>query len=293
MKRYFVLPGLTTVIVAGLIVWGYLNRFQMPVLDPRGPIALAESHVILITVLLCAVVVVPVFLMLFIFAWMFRASNPNAKKEHKPNWDHDNALAEFAWWVVPSLIIAFLGLVAWQSAHELDPYLPIKSDVAPITVQVVALDWKWLFIYPDQGIATVNYLEFPENTPVHFEITSDAPMNSFWIPSLGGQIMAMPGMQTQLNLAADGTGEYNGMSANISGRGFAGMTFKAKSVSSSDFDAWVKSIRTKNNPLNESTYEALVKPSEYVPVSYYAPIDQSLYTKSITKYMDMTSTNSP
>jgi cytochrome o ubiquinol oxidase subunit 2 len=227
-----------------------------------------------------------VFALLFFFAWKYRASSPQTRAGHSPNWDHDNYLAEFAWWLVPTVIIAVLGVIMWRSAHALDPYQPLQSSKAPLTVDVVALDWKWLFIYPSLGIASVNVLEMPENTPVHFYLTADAPMNSFWIPSLGGQIMVMPGMQTQLNLMASREGSFNGFSANISGEGFSGMAFTAKSVSQDEFTQWAQSIEdASSTPLTPAAYAALAQPSEYNPVAYYSLTNENMYTTVIDKFM--------
>jgi cytochrome o ubiquinol oxidase subunit 2 len=175
--------------------------------------------------------------------------------------------------------------VAWHSSHEYDPYQPILSNNAPITIDVVALDWKWLFIYPQQGIATVNMIEVPVNTPVHFQLTADAPMNSFWVPNLGGQIMVMPGMQTQLNLMATNAGTYSGLSGNMSGKGFAGMKFSVKVVSQDDFSSWVQSVQQHSNSLTQSAYRELALPSENNPVATYAPIDLNLYNSIIMNYM--------
>ena len=165
------------------------------------------------------------------------------KAKHAPDWEH-NYIAEYCWWGVPIVIIVILAVTTWKSSHDLNPFKPIESEKKPLAIQVVALHWKWLFIYPEQGIATVNFVQFPEKTPINFEITSDAPMNSFWIPQLGGQIYAMPAMRSKLHLIANEIGSFRGVSANISGKGFAGMTFTAKSSSEEDFDAWVQSGKT-------------------------------------------------
>ncbi len=255
----------------------------MAVLDPAGPVAFQERSIILFTFALCAIIVVPVFLMLFFFAWKYRASNFKTISHHLPEWDHTRS-AEIICWIVPSVLIAILAVLAWQSSYALDPYKPLNNQV-PMTVQVIALDWKWLFIYPSQGIASVNLLEIPENVPVRFELTADAPMNSFWIPQLGGQIMAMPGMSTQLNLMADRTGDFNGFSGNISGEGFAGMAFIVRSVSQSDFDAWVQSVYQSNNPLDVDSYAALAAPSTYNAVAAYSSVQENLYTSVIMQYM--------
>ena len=229
----------------------YLRGANVAILEPAGPVAAGEKNVIVVTFFLCALVVIPVFGMLFAFAWRYRASNPIAHIEHHPTWDHYNWVAEIIWWVIPAIIVAILGVIAVQSSNALDPYRPLQSNVPTLTIDVIALDWKWLFIYPQQGIASVNLVEFPENTPVHFYLTADAPMNSFWVPQLAGQIMVMPGMTTQLNLSASRTGDFNGFSANISGEGFAGMTFTARSVPQTQFEQWVASVQASSSPLSQ------------------------------------------
>jgi cytochrome o ubiquinol oxidase subunit 2 len=285
MNKNFIGLGIAALIMIGIAVFGFTHSAEMVVLNPQGPVGLEERWVIDVTILLSAVVVIPVFFMLFMFAWQFRANNPKAHRTHDPNWDHDSIWAELVWWCVPTVIVIFLSFVAWKTTYELDPFKPLQGGAPPLMIQVVALDWKWLFIYPQQGIATVNMVEFPANTPVHFYITSDAPMNSFWIPSLGGQIMAMPGMTTQLNLLANNEGSYTGLSSNISGDGFAGMGFTVHSVSPTAFSAWVQSVKQSGTPLTTDSYDALAKPSEYNPVSVYSSIDSGLYTANVMKYM--------
>ncbi len=237
MIRNLILPAIAGLIIVGLVVFAYLHGADLRVLNPQSPVGLEERWVIGMTVALAAIVVAPLFIALFVFAWKYRASNSNDAGPHQPNWDHDSWLAEFVWWLVPAVIVVGLCVIAWQTTHQLDPFKELQGNGPSMTIDVVALDWKWLFIYPEQGIATVNMVEFPQNVPVHFYITSDAPMNSFWIPSLGGQIMAMPGMTTQMNLLANSQGDFNGFSSNISGDGFAGMAFTAKSVSDEDFQS--------------------------------------------------------
>ncbi len=285
MNRNYLLPCIAALVLALAGVFLYLHSGDLAVLDPKGPVASEERWIIVVTVLLCSIVVIPVFILLFYFAWKYRETNPKAVYHHQPDWDHLNGAAEFVWWLVPSVIIFFLSIVAWQGSHALDPFKPLLGSGPPITVEVVALDWKWLFIYPQYGIASVNMLEFPVESPVHFEITADAPMNSFWIPSLGGQIMAMPGMDTQLNLEATSLGSFRGLSGNLSGEGFAGMTFTAQSVSQSDFDNWVQVIKETSAPLTPSAYSALEAPSSYSPVAYYSPVDSGLYTGVMMKFM--------
>ena len=177
--------------------------------------------------LLSLVVVIPVFAMTIYIVWRYRESNQKAK--YSPDWDH-NSKVETIWWLIPTLLIVVLSVVTWNSSHSLDPFKPIKSSVKPLRVQVIALQWKWLFIYPEQGVASTNILELPVDRPINFEVTADAPMNSFWIPQLGGQIYAMAGMSTQLHLMASEAGTYAGASANLSGKGFAKMKFDTKAV---------------------------------------------------------------
>jgi cytochrome o ubiquinol oxidase subunit II len=284
-RQYLFLPCIAVLLVAGVALFAHFHGATIPILEPSGPVALGERWVIIVTLLLCAIIVIPVFLLLFYFAWKYRADSPRASIHHRPDWDHDSKLEEFLWWLAPTAIIAILGVIMWQSAHQLDPYRPLQSANAPLTVDVVALDWKWLFIYPAQGIASVNLLEIPQDVPVHFYLTADAPMNSFWIPSLGGQIMVMPGMQTQLNLMASKEGTFNGFSGNISGDGFSGMAFTAKAVSPDDFNAWVAAAQASSTPLTTSVYSVLALPSEYNPVAYYSAPNGDLFTSIIMQYM--------
>jgi cytochrome o ubiquinol oxidase subunit 2 len=274
-----VVLGLAAVAVAVI----YLGSVNIPVLQPRGIVGQKERDLMYISLLLSLIVVVPVFVMLFIFSWKYREGNLKPKK-YQPDWD-GSRLYESVWWSIPFALIAVLAVITWSSSHDLDPFKPLSAQAPPLEVQVVALDWKWLFIYPKQSIATVNFVEFPVNTPVDFKITSDAPMNSFWIPQLGSQIYAMPGMSTQLHLMAGKAGSYNGKSANISGKGFAGMTFTAKAASNDDFQSWVKNIHSQNSDLTDEEYNQLAKPSQNNPVAYYGSVDSELYGSVIEKYM--------
>lgn len=234
-NRYPRLLGLLPLL--GTLLLGGCN---MTLLNPTGQVGLEQKNLIITATLLMLLVVVPVIVMTFLFAWKYRASN--TKATYTPKWNHSTKI-EIAVWTVPVLIIIALGYITYKSTHELDPYRPIESDVKPVTIEVVALDWKWLFIYPEQGIATVNKIVFPAHTPINFKITSDAVMNSFFIPGLGGQIYAMAGMQTKLHLIADRNAEMEGISANYSGAGFTGMKFKAIATSQEDFDAWVSEVK--------------------------------------------------
>lgn len=281
-RRYKILISLLVGIVVVGIAAFLLSRGDMPVLNTQGLIANKQRDLIVFTVLLSLVVVVPVFLLLFLIAWRFRSGNTKAK--YRPDWDHNHAL-EFIWWGLPFLIIVILSVVIWASSHSLDPYRPIESDKKPVIVQVVALQWKWLFIYPELGIAAVNEVNFPVDTPVNFKITADAPMNSFWIPSLGGQVYAMSGMSTKLHLMADNVGDYKGVSANISGKGFAGMKFVAHAQTDKGFDAWLRQAKQSDKKLDARTYEELVKPTENVPVATYVLTEPGLYDTIVNKYM--------
>ncbi len=275
---FFFLSAIAILLAAILIPYAVTGA----VLNPKGIIALEERDLIVIATVLMLVVVIPVFVMTFAICWKYRASKKDA--EYAPNWDND-ILAETIWWGFPCLIILILSIVTWFSTKALDPFKPLESDITPIQIQVVALDWKWLFIYPEQKIATVNYFQFPELTPVNFEITSDAPMNSFWIPQLGGQIYAMPGMRSKLHLMADEAGDYRGSSANISGYGFAGMVFTAKATKQADFDKWVQSVKQSAPPLGLNEYISLAKPSSYNPEASYTLKDDDLYDQIIMKYL--------
>lgn len=264
--------------VVGIAALWFLFTADIAVMNPKGLIAEKERDLIVIATLLMLIVVIPVFILTFWIAWKYRADKGS---KYTPNWDFSWAL-ESLWWGIPCVIVAALAVINWKACHELDPFKPIDSKVKPMTIQVVALQWKWLFIYPEQGIATVNFVQFPEKVPIHFEITADAPMNSFWIPQLGGQIYAMPGMRSSLHLIANEAGSYRGSSANISGEGFSGMTFTAKSSSQAEFNEWIESL--KNSPSLQ--YDKLVEPSEYNPAAFYLLEEKGLFDKIMMKYME-------
>jgi cytochrome o ubiquinol oxidase subunit II len=261
-----------------------LSGCNMTLLDPKGQVGLDERNLIITATLLMLLVVVPVIVMTFLFAWKYRASNTDAV--YTPKWSHSTKI-EIAVWAVPVLIIIALGYVTYKSTHALDPYKPLESDVKPITIEVVALDWKWMFIYPEQGIATVNKIVFPAHTPINFKVTSDSVMNSFFIPALGGQIYAMAGMQTKLHLIANQNAEMDGISANYSGAGFTGMKFKAIATSQEDFDAWVSEVKKAPKQLEKAEYEALSKPSQNNPVELYSSVTPNLFQIIVDKYEGM------
>jgi len=258
----------------------FLAIADIAVLQPKGMIGEKQRDLLWIATVLMLIVVLPVFFLTFAIGWKYRAE---ANAEHKGEWDH-SFLAECVWWGVPCVIILILGFFTWKGCHELDPFRPIPNK-KEMKIQVVALQWKWLFLYPEEKIATVNYVRFPKDTSIHFEITSDAPMNSFWIPQLGGQIYAMPGMRSELYLIADETGEYRGSSANISGKGFASMTFQTIATSEEEFLNWVGSVKDSPNVLNSQEYQKLLEPSEYNPPAFYVLGDEGLFDQTITKYI--------
>lgn len=270
------------VIVIG-VAWLYLSRVNIPVLEPRGPVADKEFRLLLLISGSMLIVAVPVFILLAYVVWRYREDNPKHGK-YEPDWEHSRWL-EGLWWAIPSFLITIFSVITWHATYSLNPYLPLASKTPALKIQVVALDWKWLFIYPDQHIATVNYFEFPNHTPVHFYLTSDAPMNSFWLPQLSGQIFAMAGMQTQLYLASDVKGTYIGRSANISGAGFADMQFKAISVNSSSFVRWVSRVKNSSPALSTMAYASLAKPSSSYPSANYSNPAQNLFELIMAQYM--------
>lgn len=264
-----------------LVAWFMLTH-DVAVLNPEGQIGEKQRDLLVIATLLGLIVIVPVFVMTAMIAWKYRAGNTKAKYE--PDWDHSR-LFETIWWGVPIAIILVLGVITWKSSHDLDPYRALDSEVKPLRVQVIAMQWKWLFIYPEQQIASVNYLHIPEKTPINFEITSDAPMNAFWIPKLGSQVYAMSGMTTKLHLIANNTGTYQGSSANISGEGFADMVFTTKASSRDEFDIWVGQTQARSKSLDAASYDELARPAIAKENFAYSLGDDNLYDRVIMKYM--------
>ncbi|GAB4189956.1 MAG: ubiquinol oxidase subunit II [Simkaniaceae bacterium] len=283
MKKAFKITFLALIVVGVIALAGlYISTHQIPVLNPSGMIAVKEKDLIVTASLLMLIVCVPVFIFALVFS--IRYKEGTGKGKHTPDWEH-NYIAEYFWWGVPFIIIVILAVLTWKSSHQLNPFKPIENGKKPLTIQVVALEWKWLFLYPEQGIATVNYIKFPEKTPIAFEITADAPMNSFWIPALGGMIYAMPTMRSKLHLIADKTGSFRGLSSNFSGEGFAGMKFEAVSTTEEDFAQWVSQVRSSGKNLGMAQYEQLAKPSQYDPVSVYNLVDLDLFDQILEKYL--------
>lgn len=277
------LIGIVALVIGFVGSIGFLlTRPNVLVFQPAGLIASEQRQLFILATLLMLIVVIPVFIMTGLFAWKYRESNTTAN--YQPDWDHNRWL-EAIWWGIPLAIIVALGVIIWQSSHKLDPYRPLDDARRPVKVQVVALQWKWLFIYPDYDVATVNYLHIPEDRPINFEITADAPMNSFWIPQLGGQVYAMAGMQTKLHLIADTPGIYAGSSANISGEGFSDMKFNVIATSNSDFQQWVQSLKSQSNSLGVSEYQKLAQPTRDTSRQSYWLREDDLYNKIVMQYM--------
>ncbi len=257
-------------------------REKIAVLFPQGIIGLKERNLLFIIQALMLLVIIPVYILTFIFSWKYRADNPKAK--YDPDLV-DNRLAEYIWWGIPIVMTLIVSVLTWVKTHELDPFKPIPSHNKEMTIQVVALQWKWLFIYPEEKIATVNFVQFPKETPIRFVITADAPMNSFWIPHLGGQIYAMPKMKTELHLIADAVGDFRGSSANLSGEGFAGMTFITRASTDEDYHRWVESAKQSSKALDLKEYDKLAAPSQNNPVEIFQLKDETLFEEIINKYM--------
>lgn len=283
MKRFGKIAVLP-LIISGLIVlgWWLLKDVQMDVLQPQGDIALQQRNLLIFTLLLGLMVIAPVFTLLAVFAVKYRDTNKKARYE--PEWAHNTKL-ELVWWGIPILIIIVLGIVTWVTTHQLDPYKKIESDKQTVKVQVVALQWKWLFLYPDHGIATVNHMPVPEKTPITFALTADAPMSAFWVPALGSQIYSMNGMTSELNLIADRPGSYRGYTTNINGEGYASMTFTVRAQTDAAFQQWLIEAKKSAKDMDAKVYEELAKPSKQNKEATYTLKNKDFYDTIINKYM--------
>ncbi|KEQ25886.1 ubiquinol oxidase subunit II [Paenibacillus tyrfis] len=251
------------------------------VLDPKGPIAEQQRDLMLISTVLTCIIIVPVLVLTAIIVWRYR-DKKGRKAKYTPDWEHSTKL-ETIWWGIPIVIITILGIITIKSTYALEPSKPLVSDKKPLTVQVTSLDWKWLFQYPEQGIATVNHVQIPKGVPVRFEITADAPMNSFWIPQLGGQMYAMSGMAMTLYLQADEQGQYWGSGANFTGKDFAKMFFDVKSTSQEEFDQWVREVKASSPALTLEGYKQLALPSAS-DVKTFSAFPEGLFNMTVTKY---------
>ena len=287
MRPLKTLSGLLLLATAAL-----LAGCDTVLLNPSGDIAAQQGRLIVVSTVLMLLIIVPVIALTLLFAWRYRASNKAAT--YAPDWDHSTQL-ELIIWAAPLLIIIALGAVTWISTHTLDPYRPLQRldaqrpvtpDTPVLTVEVIALDWKWLFIYPEQGIATVNELAAPVDVPIRFKITSSSVMNSFYIPALAGQIYAMPGMETKLHAVINRVGEYEGFSANYSGAGFSGMRFAFHGMAPQDFHRWVDATRAGQGKLDRAAYLQLEKPSEREPARRYASVAPDLYDAVVNRCVE-------
>jgi cytochrome o ubiquinol oxidase subunit 2 len=243
-------------------------------LDPHGPIGRQEKLILIDSTAIMLAIVIPVIIATLLFAWWYRAGNPKATRHL--DWSYSGRI-EFIVWAIPALVILFLGGIAWLSSHDLDPPKPIASRVTPLDVDVVSLDWKWLFIYPDAGVASVNKLVLPVGTPVRFHMTSASVMNSFFIPQLGSQVYTMAGMATKLNLMVDDPGTYHGLSAQFSGDGFSDMTFDVAALSHQDFELWLDATRTGGGNLDAAAYETLTHPTAKDPQHTYGTVTGGIF----------------
>jgi cytochrome o ubiquinol oxidase subunit 2 len=272
---------------------GILTGCNAVVLAPSGDIAAQQRDLLVFSTLLMLVIIIPVMALTILFAWRYRLSNKTARYE--PDWDHSTQL-ELVIWAAPLLIIIVLGAITWTGTHLLDPYRPldriganqpVAKDVQPLEVQVVSLDWKWLFIYPQYGIASVNEMAAPVDRPISFKITSSAVMNSFYIPALAGQIYSMPGMETKLHAVINKPGEDEGISANYSGAGFSGMHFAFHGLDNAGFDQWIQKVKsTSAGALDRPAYQVLEKPSENEPVRYFNAVAGDLYHAILNMCVD-------
>ncbi len=281
MARGFFLAALAFIAVS--VIGGgtcQARLFDPGMLDPAGPVGMGERTILLDSLAIMLCIVVPVILMTIAFSWWFRASNQKAK--HLPDWEYSGRL-EIVVWSIPAMVVLFLGGIAWVSSHELDPHQALNSTKKPIEIQVVSMDWKWLFIYPEQGVASVNQVMMPVGVPVDFVMTSAGVMNSFFIPRLGSQIYTMAGMTTSLNLEASEPGTFPGISAQFSGDGFSDMHFNAIAVPQADFDKWVATAKSSQATLTQATYDKLLVPSEADPVTTYSGVPDGLFKQIVAE----------
>ena len=260
--------------VASVLLLLLLAGCHRGILDPVGPIAAQEKQLLINSTAIMLAIIIPTMIATIAFAWWFRRGN--SKATYRPDWEYSGAI-EMVVWAIPALTIMLLGGIAWIGSHDLEPSKPLASKVAPLKVDVVSLDWKWLFIYPDQGIATVNQLVVPAGTPVSFRLTSATVWNVFWVPQMGTMIYTMPRMATRLNLQADRQGSFNGLSGHFSGDGFPGMQFQVQSLPPDQFAMWAQGARGSGLKLDGAGYAELSKPSSYVKPMTYGAIAPALF----------------
>ncbi|WP_333572044.1 ubiquinol oxidase subunit II [Sphingomonas sp.] len=276
-----------TALIATLAAPLILGGCDLVVMNPSGDVARQQADLILWSVFLMLLIIVPVMILTVVFAVKYRASN--TESEYKPDWDHSTRI-ELVIWSAPLLIIIALGALTWLTTHQLDPYRPldriapgkpIPADQKPLEIQVVSLDWKWLFIYPEQGVATVNELVLPADRQVRFRLTSSSVMNTFYVPAMAGMIYTMPGMETKLHAVMNRVGTFEGISANYSGAGFSDMRFPTLSVDGAGFDQWVAKTKANGGSLDAAQYLTLEKPSEKVPAMHFGAIEAGLFDRIV------------
>ncbi len=268
-----------------LLIRRLLLGKNIALFNSKGLIASEQHRLMIYSVVVLLAIAVPSVFLLYFTAWKYRESN--TKATYDPNLHHGKWF-NFSVWAIPCTFVLMLVVVMWPATHKLAPQKQIASDVKPLTIQVVSMRWKWLFIYPEQGIATVNFVQIPLNTPVQFELTADeAPMSSFWVPNLGGQLYTMTGHVNRLNLMADKPGDYPGRSAEINGAGFSGMKFIARASSTEVFDSWVHAVKQSRDVLDTAKYDAMLRPSQNDPVALYSVNDSNLYARVIIKYIGL------
>ncbi|WMY95897.1 MAG: ubiquinol oxidase subunit II [Arsenophonus sp.] len=270
-------------IISLITVFFILTGCNMTLMDPKGAISIEQKKLIITSLTLMLIIVIPVIFMTIFFAIKYRENNKYAI--YRPNWEKSNKIELFCW-AIPIIIIFTLAIITWDTTHKLDPYKPLINKNNPITIQVIASDWKWIFIYPEKNIATINEIAFPINTPITFKVTSASVMNSFFIPALGSQIYAMAGMQSKLHLIANQAGIYKGFSSSYSGHGFSDMKFNViATVNTKSFEKWIeKAKKSKKNINNISQFNELIKPSYNVAVTYFSSVKANLYEDIISQF---------
>lgn len=262
---------------------------KLVVLNPAGDVAAQQGDLVVVATVLMLLIIVPVIALTLWFAWRYRQGSRHAETDYAPDWHHSTKL-ELVIWAAPLVIIIALGAITWITTHKLDPYRPLDrisaqkalpENVKPLEVQVVSLDWKWLFVLPEQGIATVNELAAPVDRPIRFTLTSSSTMNAFYVPDLAGMIYTMPGMRTELNAVINKPGVFRGLSSHYSGSGFSGMSFRFHGLSGQDFDQWVARAKAEGQPLTRASYLALAQPSERHPVQRFSSVEAGLFERVV------------
>lgn len=267
----------------GLLIYNLIDGKNIALFHTKGLIAQEQRELMIFAVVILLIATIPTLFILYFTAWKYRESN--TKAVHDPLARQSPFVAGMMW-LIPMAFLIAMAPVLWSSTHRLEPNKAIAADAKPITIQVVAMRWKWVFLYPEQQIATVNFVQIPKDTPVTFQLTADeAPMSSFWIPNLGGQIYAMTSHVNKLNLIGDTVGDYPGSTPEINGSGFSGMKFTARVSSTNDFESWVQGVKQSNNELSTDQYSNLLKPTENNPVAFYSDYQGDIYQKVFEKYM--------